>query len=596
MNMDSVIDFVTSGDVSDLSDLSSDDESDDEVQQNNIIDRLDDDAAEADIPNNDDDGDDEDNVPLALIAGDSATNKDPGSSNDQQRVYRWRKKDPPTSNDSFLGNFSDPPLEDVTPLGYFKMFFTEDILSMIVEQTNLYSTQKRDKCVNTNITEIRKLIGMHILMGIVKVPTCRLLWSKSLRFPQIADVIPLGRFELLKRSLHVVDNTTYNPDNDDKLFKIRPLIEAVRNECIKVEPEEYQSVDEQIIPSKTKRTKIRQYNPKKPKKWGFKNLVRAGASGYMYDFYVYAGKGEPDPESNLQKSAQVVSKLCKDLPSDMKHKIFFDNWFTTVELLHYLKSKGLLGVGTIRQNRIHNCPLKSTKDLEKEGRGAMDYRTDNNSGIVIARWVDNKTLQLCSNYVGIEPLGSVQRWSKADQRRVQVPSPQIVIAYNKSMGGVDLADMLISLYRIPCKTHRWYIKVFWHLVDIAKVNSWILYRRHCEQKEIPKKNQLTLLKFSIELADALMNSSQRTTPSRGRPRKRPLENAEEEQQKPGKAPAQPNPCPDVRFDGVDHWPQAVKDKRRCRNCQASVRMMCSKCNIYLCIVPERNCFKNFHCK
>lgn len=47
--MDSVIDFVTTGDVSDLSDLSSDDESDDEVQQNNIINRLDDDSAEADI-------------------------------------------------------------------------------------------------------------------------------------------------------------------------------------------------------------------------------------------------------------------------------------------------------------------------------------------------------------------------------------------------------------------------------------------------------------------------------------------------------------------------------------------------------------------
>ena len=102
-------------------------------------------------------------------------------------------------------------------------------------------------------------------MGIAKVPNCRLLWSKDLRFPQIADVIPLGCFELLKRSLYVVDNATYNRENDDKLFKIRPLIEAVRNECIEVEPEEYHSVDEQIIPSKTKRSKIRQYNPKKPK-------------------------------------------------------------------------------------------------------------------------------------------------------------------------------------------------------------------------------------------------------------------------------------------------------------------------------------------
>ena len=34
---------------------------------------------------------------------------------------------------------------------------------------------------------------------------------------------------------------------------------------------------------------IRQYNPKKPKKWGLKNVVRSGASGMMYDFFLYTG-------------------------------------------------------------------------------------------------------------------------------------------------------------------------------------------------------------------------------------------------------------------------------------------------------------------
>jgi len=43
---------------------------------------------------------------------------------------------------------------------------------------------------------------------------------------------------------------------------------------------------------KQKKSKIRQYNPKKPKKLGFKNLVCAGNSGMMYDFYIYCGKEE----------------------------------------------------------------------------------------------------------------------------------------------------------------------------------------------------------------------------------------------------------------------------------------------------------------
>ena len=42
-------------------------------------------------------------------------------------------------------------------------------------------------------------------------------------------------------------------------------MEAVRNECIKIEPEQFRGVDEQIIPSKTKFARIRQYNPEKPR-------------------------------------------------------------------------------------------------------------------------------------------------------------------------------------------------------------------------------------------------------------------------------------------------------------------------------------------
>ena len=52
----------------------------------------------------------------------------------------------------------------------------------------------------------------------------------------------------------------------DKQAKIRLLISLVQDEFVKIKPEEYNLVDEQIIPSKTKYSSIRQYNPKKPKK------------------------------------------------------------------------------------------------------------------------------------------------------------------------------------------------------------------------------------------------------------------------------------------------------------------------------------------
>ena len=67
-------------------------------------------------------------------------------------------------------------------------------------------------------------------------------------------------------------------------------MEGIRaNNCIKIEPEEVQSMDKQIIPARTKSIGIRQYNPKKPNKWGFKMFVRAGQSSFIYEFSLYSG-------------------------------------------------------------------------------------------------------------------------------------------------------------------------------------------------------------------------------------------------------------------------------------------------------------------
>ena len=166
----------------------------------------------------------------------------------------------------------------------------------------------------------------------------------------------------------------------------------------------------------------------------------------MYDFFIYEGKPTANNETGntdleyLQKSVQVVAKLCQNLPNRQNHKLFSDNWFSTLELMIYLKNKRILAVGTIRLKRLGGCCVFSNKDLQKTGRGSSDYRTDNNSGIIVVKWADNNVVQLVSNFAGIEPMTSIERWCKKEKKRKDIPSPQIVKQYNKSMVGVDLAD------------------------------------------------------------------------------------------------------------------------------------------------------------
>ena len=194
-----------------------------------------------------------------------------------------------------LGNeFSLPP-DDVdiwTSLTYFKLFWN-DSNGLIADQTNLYSVQKTSKSINTEKGEIELLIGIQIYMVISKLPS--FFWGNETRYAPIANIVSLNRYKQLREYLHVSDNSKMDEseNKNKKLYKIQPLLYHVSKNCRDIETEIEHSIDEQIIPAKTRRSGIRQYNPRKPVKWGFKNIVRFGALGIMYDFFLwFNGEGE----------------------------------------------------------------------------------------------------------------------------------------------------------------------------------------------------------------------------------------------------------------------------------------------------------------
>ena len=569
--------------------------------------------SEAEDLSSDEDGDDIDYVASDHDSGDDAGNDDNNSNDDNseenenttavdmetqrnRKVFRWRKKDVSPSDESFTQE-KDETEEIKSPLEYFRQFWPDDINELVAQQTNLYSTQKSGTSMNTTKPEMERFIGMHLKMGLIQLPSYKLYWSQKMRYPTTADQMPLKRYEKLRSNLHFVDNSVLE-QNASKLSKIQPVLDIVREQCLKVIPEESHCIDEQIIPAKTKYSGIRQYNPKKPVKWGFKNLVRAGASGFMYDFYIYAGKGEIVENSDykhLQKSAQVVARLCEHLPSHSGHQLVYH-----FGLANLPQEQGYTSMWHHAANRIQGCPLQSNKDMTKAGRGAIDFKSDAEPGIVVVKWLDNNTI-----HVGVEPLGTIQRWCPAEKKDVNIQCPQMILRYNKGMGGVDLADMLISLYQIKMKTRRWYIKIFWHLVDIAKVNAWLHYRRHCEQLEIPKKQELSLLDFVLEIAESLATTNkvvpmETTSGKQGRPSKR--RSAEEVSPssavKVGRKSTTPLPPNDTRYDQLGHLPNPTKGNRsRCRFCKDGFsKIFCSKCKVCLCLREGKNCFVDYHTK
>ena len=141
--------------------------------------------------------------------------------------------------------------------------------------------------------------------------------------------------------------------------------------------------------------------------WG-----RAGQSGFLYDFDVCQGAENPLKEkSDVGITGDVVLKMTSTLPAGKNHKVFADNYFTSVPLVEHLKKRGIHYIGTVRMNRVRDCNMMEEKEMKKKGRGSWDSRVNQEDNIIV-RWCDNKAVNLLSSFVGIEPLGSVKRWDR----------------------------------------------------------------------------------------------------------------------------------------------------------------------------------------
>ena len=87
---------------------------------------------------------------------------------------------------------------------------------------------------------------------------------------------------------------------------------------------------------------------KKPSKWGLTVWVLTGSdSGYAYIWMLYTGKENDRAAVGLGRS--VVVSLTECLPAG--HCVYYNNFFSSVELTLALANKGLGSCGTVRANR-----------------------------------------------------------------------------------------------------------------------------------------------------------------------------------------------------------------------------------------------------
>ena len=510
----------------------------------------------------------------------SPLSSDNESENEDDENVTWRRELRKPVNIAFseqVGAAFELSAEE-KEIDFFLKFFSEDLMSHLVRETNLYA----DKCIANKpdpkwkpvtLEELKAYFGINIVFSIVQIPSYTLAWTSKWPFslPAIPQIMQRERYEKINQYFHCNDvsqNPPRRAPGHDKLCHVRPVLDEIGDKCVEnYHPFREQSVDEGMIAFKG-RLSFKQYLPAKPTKFGIKVWERASPkNGYCHEFQVYTGKVD-----GARTEEGLGYRVVKDLTRKIigkGHHVYMDNFFSSPTLFNDLYDEQIYCCGTVRGNR-KGMPEEMKKiKLKNHGDSLLMQKKE----LCAAAWKDKKIVYYLSTNCDPSENISVQRKQK-DGTIKDVPSPVIGQMYNKYMFGVDRADQLRMVYSTCRKALKWWKYLFWFCVDVAIVNSFICMKEspnHKQRTRTGREIVKTQLNYRMELARQLIGNF------RGARKRKIVSNTDN--------------C------GQAHWPVKIPKRGRCKQCTSEKRrheiyIQCKTCQIYLCV--DNGCFEKWH--
>lgn len=86
-------------------------------------------------------------------------------------------------------------------------------------------------------------------------------------------------------------------------------------------------VDEQLCASKA-RMYLKHYMPVMPHKWGYKLFILCDVNGFAQKFSENLPKNRLPTEPDLGASSNVVVRLTREMPKNINHRLYFDDYYT----------------------------------------------------------------------------------------------------------------------------------------------------------------------------------------------------------------------------------------------------------------------------
>jgi hypothetical protein len=200
-----------------------------------------------------------------------------------------------------------------------------------------------------------------------------------------------------------------------------------------------------------------------------------------------------------------------------------------------------------------------------------DIKVRTRGDLTAILWRDQEKVRMLTN-IHAAPAGGNFR----DEQGKPV-TPLIVADYNQQLLFLRNGNEMANNYTISRRRWKWTKKLFFHLLDLAVLNSYVLLLS-CGGKKMSHRD------FRISLVTNLLAHAGQVQQIE-RPMGRPVSAVTRVSR--------------LEYSNSEHWPVLSKTRLRCRVC--SVRRLvrkvitkCLKCGVGLC--TKKLCFMEYHTK
>ncbi|GBP79127.1 PiggyBac transposable element-derived protein 4 [Eumeta japonica] len=204
---------------------------------------------------------------------------------------------------------------------------------------------------------------------------------------------------------------------------------------------------------------------------------------YTHTMEVYVGK-QPDGPNQVDNSAlALVLRLSENIYNTGRN-ITCDNFFTSIPLINKLESQHKLTViGTIRKNK-RELPKHFT---EIRGRAEKSSLFGHRGNCSLVSYVPKKGKNVLL----------VSSMHDDAQINEDTGKPEIIMDYIRTKGGVDSVDKMCETYNVARGTNRWPMVIFYSLMNVAGINTFIIYLQNNPNKKISRRVFLEALAYDL---------------------------------------------------------------------------------------------------